>query len=50
MFNKLFFYQIGPVIDPKMRSLQEIKGFLFKIIYLIHYDRDYPQYYYFLNI
>ena len=25
-----FFYQIGPVIDPKMRNLQEIMGFLLK--------------------
>ena len=31
IFNKLFFYQIGPVIDPKMRNLQEIMGFLLKI-------------------
>ena len=29
--NKLFFYQIGPVIDSKMRNLQEIIGFLLKI-------------------
>ena len=27
----MFFYQIGPVIDPKMRNLQEIIGFLLKI-------------------
>ena len=31
IFNKLFFYRIGPVIDPKMRNLQEIIGFLLKI-------------------
>ena len=31
IFNKLFFfYQIGPVIDPKMRNLQEIIGFFVK--------------------
>ena len=24
IFNKLFFYQMGPVIDPKMRNLQEM--------------------------
>ena len=31
----IFFYQIGPVIDPKMRNLQEIMGFLLKnLLYL----------------
>ena len=30
IFNKLYFYQIGPVIDPKMRKLQENIGFLLK--------------------
>ena len=49
IFNKLFFYQIGPVIDPKMRNLQEIMEFLLKIqIYfnlyaLIIYDRVITQ-------
>ena len=40
IFTKLFFYQIGPVIiDPKMRNLQEIIGFLLKIqLYLNLYD------------
>ena len=28
--NKFLFYQIGPVIDPKMRNLQEIIGFFVK--------------------
>ena len=38
IFNKLFFYQIGPVIDPKMRNLQKIIGFLLKIqLYLNMY-------------
>ena len=31
IFNKLMFYQMGSVIDPKMRNLQEIIGFLVKI-------------------
>ena len=31
MFHKLFFYQIGLVIDPKMRNLQEKIGCLLKI-------------------
>ena len=30
IFNNFFFYQIGPVIDPKMRNLQEIIGFFVK--------------------
>ena len=30
IFNKLFFYEIGPVIDPKMRNFLEIIGFLLK--------------------
>ena len=30
IFNKLFFYWVGLVINPKMRNLQEIIGFLTK--------------------
>ena len=31
IFNNLLFYQMGPVIDPKMCNLLEIIGFLVKI-------------------
>ena len=46
IFNKLFFYQIGLVIDPNMRNLQEIIGFLLKIqlyLNLYAYDRVITQ-------
>ena len=44
IFNKLPFYQMGLLIDPKMRNLQEILGFLVKIqlylnLYALKNDR-----------
>ena len=48
IFNKFLFYQIGPVIDPKMRNLHEIMGFLLKI--QLYFNRPISQTVFMLSI